>query len=235
MVPSSISGTTRYARGQDRIEVAYDDSYRLRLDVGLEGGPGPGRVKVLGGFLLEDSLALLHPLAPERPAYTHKTAAMPCHGTLSFGDHRVNLDGALATLDWTRSFASRHTTWKWASLATWSASGKRLGLNLSAEVYEDDEGASRENAVWLDGRVSTLGNVRFTMPNEPCCEDWTIVSEADDSVDLRFRPLGARHADIDYRLVSSRFVQPYGLFNGHVAGEEVVDAFGVVEDHDAHW
>jgi len=235
MAPSSVAGKTRYQHKQNRIEIAYDDSYRLSLDVGLEGGPGPGRLKILGGFALDDSLALLHPLAPGRPAYTHKAAAMRCHGTLSFGDHRVDLKNALATVDWTRSLANRHTTWKWASLAGVSANGTRVGLNLSREVYEDDAGCSRENAVWLDGAVTPLGDVAFEMPSEPCCEDWIIRSKGDESVDLRFRPLGARHADINYRFVSSRFVQPYGLFNGRVAGETLEDVFGVVEDHDAHW
>ncbi len=235
MAESSISGTTRFRHKGDRVEIAYDDSYHLRVDVGLEGGAGPSRLKLSGGFELAESLALLHPLAPERPAYTHKAAGLRCHGTLSFGDHRVDLKDALATLDWTRSMADRHTTWKWASLAGRSLSGREVGLNLSAEVYEDEAGISRENAVWIDGRVTCLGAVDFEMPSESCCEDWRIRSPGDDSVDLTFRPLGARHADVDYRLVSSRFVQPYGLFNGRVAGEELRDVFGVVEDHDARW
>ena len=235
MAKSSIDGKTRFHHKDDRIEIAYEDGYRMRLDVGLDGGPGPGRLKILGGFTLGDSLALLHPLSPERPAYTHKAAGMRCHGTLSFRDHRIDLKDALATLDWTRSMANRHTTWRWASLAGRALSGREVGLNLSADVYDDAEGVSRENAAWIDGKVQTLGEVRFEMPTEPCCEDWRLFSPADDSVDLSFQPLGARHADIDYRLVSSRFVQPYGLFNGRVAGEQLRDVFGVVEDHDAHW
>lgn len=228
--PSSIDGSTRFRHRGGRIEIVYDEGWQTRIDLKVEGK------RLTGSYLVEpqESLALLHPLGPDRAAYTHKAAALPTAGLLTFGDQRISLDGGLANLDWTRSLADRETRWKWASFAHRSGD-VTLGLNLSAEVYDDAAGDSRENAVWVDGQVHALGGVRFEVPRNPGCEDWRIVSREGDEVDLTFTPLGARSQALNLRLVRSDFVQPYGSFRGRVRGHEVDGAFGVVEDHHAVW
>jgi len=227
---SSIVGATRWRRKDKRIEVRYRGRWEVELDVTL------GDLPLRGSFRLEpiESLALLTELERGRPAYTHKAAGLPVRGSVELGHEAIDLDGALATLDWTRSLARRETRWKWASFAGRSDGGV-VGLNLSAEVYDDDEGNSRENAIWVDGRVRPLGGVRFEVPPNPGVDDWRITSRDGDEVDLRFEPLGARAQHLDLKLVKSDFVQPYGLFRGRVAGQSVHDVFGVVEDHLSVW
>ncbi len=83
-----------------------------------------------------------------------QAAGMPVEGSFRWGDEELRFTKAdsFATLDWTRSHATRETTWKWASfagLASTRAGDVSVGLNLSAEVYED-----KENAFWLNGKVS---------------------------------------------------------------------------------
>jgi hypothetical protein len=58
---------------------------------------------------------VVFPLAPDRPAYTHKAGGLPASGALRLGARQIELRDALATLDWTRSLARRRTRWKWAS------------------------------------------------------------------------------------------------------------------------
>lgn len=230
--PSSVSGTTRWRRGADEALIQWDGAaWRVRLDVPLGGTRLRGEARMGTG----EAMALLHPLAPDRPAYTHKAAALPLEGHLTLGGTPVDLEGGLASIDWTRSLARRETRWKWASVSTRLADGSTLGLNLSAEVYDDPGGHSCENAYWHDGRVTPLGGVAFHMPARPAHEAWHIRSLRGDEVDLTFQPLGAREQRLNLGLVRSDFVQPYGSFRGTVAGHRLDDAFGVVEDHLSVW
>jgi len=233
---SSVAGTTRWQHRRQLLEIAWrNGAWQVTVDVQLQGE----RLHGAFAFAPAEALALLHPLAPGRPAYTHKEAACPATGSLTWRGESLAADG-LATIDWTRSLALRETSWKWASFAA-MVGGRRVGLNLSAEVYDDASGQSRENAVWLDGKVFVLGGVRFSVPPEPSAEPWTLRSMHDDAVDLRFQPLGARAQSLDLWLLRSRFVQPYGTFTGTVRPSpdlpalNVDGAFGVVEDHQSRW
>jgi predicted secreted hydrolase len=232
IAPSSLQGTTLWQRGGDRLEVqALATGWQIAMDVRLQGQHLTANLTLQA----EEALALVHPLAPGRIAYTHKAAGMPAHGTLTWAGETLDVQG-LATLDWTRSQALRTTRWKWCSLVHVLADGRRLGLNLSAEVYDGPDGVSQENAAWLDGSVHPLGIAQFQVPADPQREAWRITGP---EVDLTFRPMGARQQDVRLGLISSRFVQPFGLFTGSltISGQRltIAGAFGVVEDHLARW
>ena len=228
---SSIAGTSSLRHRGALIEAGFDGAHTLRLDLPLGGSRLEGEAR----FPLEETLALLHPLPSGQPAYTHKAAAAPAEVALRLGGRPLNFEGALASLDWTRSLAERETRWKWASTSARLKSGARLGLNLSAEVYDDARGHSRENALWIDGAARPLGGVRFELPDDRAHQPWRIRSLEGDEVSLRFQPLGARRQDLDLKLISSRFIQPYGRFEGEVCGHRLEGAFGVVEEHFARW
>ncbi|MEM9068246.1 MAG: DUF2804 domain-containing protein [Myxococcota bacterium] len=229
--PSSVHGRTRWRHRDAEIDIGWRarGGWDVRLDVPLTRGP------LQGSFRIEaaDALALLFDLGGGRPAYTHKAAGLRATGSVRFGDEAIDLAESCAVSDWTRSLAARTTRWKWASFAGESG-GALLGLNLSAEVYDKD-GASQENALWIDGQVETLGGVRFEVPRTPGVDDWRIRSVDDDAVDLTFRPLGARAQHLDLKVLRSDFVQPYGRFHGRVRERTIDGIFGVVEDHLSVW
>lgn len=231
--PSSVRGTTRMARGRDRIELTARDGWDVEVDVDLRGERLRGSFHVASG----EALALLHPLEPGRPAYTHKAAALRASGLLEWGSRTIELspDEALANVDWTRSLARRETRWRWASLSTRLASGSTLGLNLSSDVYDDAFGDSRENALWVDGVVEPLGGAVFELPPDPAHGIWRIRSRAGDELDLEVRPLGARRRKLDIGLLRVSFVQPFGTWSGRVRDHRLDGAFGVVEDHVSVW
>jgi hypothetical protein len=239
---SSVGGVTSWRHGRAAIDAGWGGVWSVSLDlvVGGERLAGGFRFGALRGQRECESLALLFELGADRPAYTHKVAALRAEGRLWWRGRWHPVDGGLAALDWTRSVARRETRWKWASLSARDRGGRTVGLNLSAEVYDDADGDSQENAVWLDGRATTLGGVTFALPADPLAEAWRVRSLRGDEVELGFRPLGARRQALDLGLLRSDFVQPYGLFTGRLrpAGGpavELVDAFGVVEDHLALW
>lgn len=232
LAASSTHGTTRFARGENELVSRHTpNGFEIDVRLTLEGARLSGHVVCEGGA----SLALVHALSSDRVAYTHKGNLYRTSGHLAFDGTPIPLAGGFATLDWTRSQASRETRWNWASFAGHDVTGRPLGLNLSANVYDDACGESEENAAYLDGSVKGLAGVTFTVPRSPDRMPWRITSKHCDEVSLVFSPLGVRAQDLDVGIVKSRFVQPYGTFTGTVLGRRVESAFGVVEDHLAVW
>jgi hypothetical protein len=228
---SSVLGTTSWKTRRASVSIAANDGWDVDLDIPL----GDERLTGQAHIERRESLAMLHRLDPGHVAYTHKAAGWPASGELHLGGRAIGLDGGLGTSDWTRAQAKRVTVWKWCSLNGFLDDGRPIGLNLSAEVYDDERGHSVENAAWIDGRVRPLEGVRFEVPLHPQRERWRINSLESDEVDLEFDPRGAREEHLNVGLLATDFVQPYGRFEGKVLGHDVTGCFGVVEDHRAVW
>lgn len=229
--PSSVHGATTWRSREATVTIDAHDGWNVDVDIPL----GTERLRGRAHIGSRESLAMLHRLGPRQVAYTHKAAGWPAWGHFELGIRRIGLDGGLAASDWTRSEASRVTKWKWASLSGFLRDGRSIGLNLSAEVYDDERGHSRENAVWIDGKVSALSGVRFSVPSDPRSERWVIRSIDTDEVDIEFEPLGAREDHTNLVLVRTDFVQPYGRFAGRVHEHDIAGCFGVVESHLSVW
>lgn len=240
MAPSSVSGRTVFSAGADRAEIEATGSpaaggYRVNVDLGLSDGS-----RLRGELVIErgDGFSLLHRLDTGLPAYTHKDAGMKASADLTWGSRRIVGEG-LSASDWTRALSKRETRWNWATAGVVMPDGRRVGLNLSAHVYDDANGESEENIVFVDGRPHSLGGARFELPAEPVRQPWRVQSHRDGEFDLTFHPRGAHHENTNAGVLMSRFVQPYGEFEGWVtiSGERLtVDgARGVVEDHLARW
>jgi hypothetical protein len=229
--PSSIRGRTSWNSRSASVSVEANEGWDVTLDIPL----GSERLRGRAHVDARDSLAMLHRLGPRRIAYTHKAAGWPVAGALELGGRTVCLDGGLAASDWTRAQASRITEWKWASLSSFLSDGTPIGLNLSAQVYEDERGHSVENAFWVDGKVRALSGVVFEVPPHPQTQRWQIRSIDGDDVDLEFEPRGAREEHTNFGIVRTDFVQPYGSFTGQVCGHQIDGAFGVVETHISVW
>jgi hypothetical protein len=229
--PSSVRGTTSWHSRGASVSVEANNGWSVELDLPL----GSERLRGRAHIESRDSLAMLHRLGPGRVAYTHKAAGWPVSGQFELGARPIHLDGGLATSDWTRSQASRITEWKWASLGAFLADGTPVGLNLSAQVYEDERGHSVENALWIDGKVQRLSGVVFEVPERPKTQSWKIRSIDADEIEIEFEPFGAREEHTNFGLVRTDFVQPYGRFIGRVLGHDITGAFGVVETHLSVW
>jgi hypothetical protein len=243
---SSLAGTTRWHTPTESVEITGESGvdgaghWHVQLDLPLQSGGEIRRLQadftVQGG----EALALAWPLLGRHRVYTHKEAAQVAQGTVTIGEKTWKASG-LATLDWTRGYHLHRTEWLWASLAAQLPGGDTVGLNLSALVYDDQRGASQENALWWQGHVWPLAGVRFELPLEPECEPWHIVSQQPGELDLRFEPWGARRQNLNLLAIVSRYVQPYGRFFGTLRppGSDAVltlaGAVGVTEQHLARW
>lgn len=230
---SSTQGETRFDHGRDRLRaIQRPDGFSITLDIGVDGRRLTGSFDCANGA----SASVVHRLAHGGIAYTHKGTLYRVTGDLRFDGVALLGDGdALGTIDWTRSEAARVTTWKWASFAGRDTAGRKVGINLSAQVYDDPNGDSVENFLYTEAGASPLPGVVFELPRAPRHMPWRIKSKRGDELDLLFEPLGARAQDVDFGVVESRFIQPYGTYHGRVRDHEIHGVFGVVEDHHAVW
>ena len=207
------------------IRIGFDHGRWLcELELHLQGKPLRANMNFGSGA----PMCLLYPLHRNRGAYTHKEVGNPCFGSVEWDGETFFVDEALGGLDYTHSYADRHTNWKWLFLTGRLVDGRAFGLNLSELLY-----GSAENFLWLDQRLHSLGQVHFVSPKEG---SWRITGER---VQLDFQPLGKRQQDVNMLLVRSAFTQPYGEALGtlHCEGEVlgIASAFGVAEDHRAVW
>jgi Protein of unknown function (DUF2804) len=208
----------RFRRNGDRILVSAKWAHvGVDLSLDLAGAP--------------PALSACCALAPGRFDFTQKLVGLAAHGEIRAGNTRFIASGERSGLDFSHGLLLRETRWRWA-FAT--GEGRVAGVNLSDGFIE-----AAENAVWIDGAPVAVGPVRFERDAERPHEPWRVRS-ADGGVDLAFRPEGQRAQTIDLKLISSRYVQPFGSFSGHVSspsGEriEVRDLPGVAEDHEALW
>ncbi|CAF1638965.1 unnamed protein product, partial [Didymodactylos carnosus] len=136
--------------------------------------------------------------------------------------------------------------------ATNTANGETvvLGINFSADIYNDDQGVSMENALWIDGKVFSIGKIIYDLPEEQfqTTKYWNIHSDdtsgSNDidniNVQLTFEPLGSKEKHLNVIILVAHFVQPYGRFNGTIQINKnevytITNAFGVVENHYSKW
>lgn len=161
---------------------------------------------------------------------TQKSSGMPLTGQVRVRGKNYDLQGGVASFDYSNGLLARETAWRWAS-----AHDLHLGFNLQAGYF-----GGQENALWLDGDLFPLGNAQFDFkPNDPLAA-WHIRTD-DGLLDLQFQPEGMRREDKNLLLAASRYVQPIGSFSGWVKPSRqapprlVRRLVGVTEDHYSRW
>lgn len=173
------------------------------------------------------------PVGMGRAMYSHKVP-LPVEGKAVIDGREVVFDPAhtTAVLDIHKAHYPRKTWWNWVTFAGFDARGRRIGLNLTKNVVTDD--AFHENAVWIDGALTLLGPATFDLSGDA----WTM-GTADGRVSLSFQADGDRRENLNVGLVASKFLQRFGRFSGQIQLEgdtiDVVDMFGLAEDHYAVW
>lgn len=200
-------------------------SERVELDVDLElSDANPLRICTRAGY--------------RGWAYTQKTTPVPLSGYLKIDGKRFELSSPeyMGLTDWTCGFMRRETFWAWASTATSLSDGRALGLNLSCGVNET---SYTENAFWVGGVRTKVDTVDFVFDRDDLMKPWRISSQ-DGKVDLAFHPDSKRGERLTAVLLSSRFTQLIGTFDGCLTGDdgeriEIEGCPGFTEDHYAKW
>jgi hypothetical protein len=155
--------------------------------------------------------------------WTRKRAGVPIEGTVEVPGRRWQVS-ARGVDDESAGYHQRHTSWRWSAGVGRAGDGRRLAWNLVEGV--NDPAASSERAIWVDGEPSEPAPVSF---------------EGMDAIDLvgaerlQFATESSHARDENFLLVSSRYRHRFGTFSGALAGIELAEGFGVMEEHDARW
>ena len=167
---------------------------------------------------------------------TQKASALALSGHLLVQGKQFSLDGGVGGMDYTQGYLARHTAWRWAFACGRLGDGTAVSFNLADGV--NDSLDFTENAAWLGSRLVPLGRARFDYDRAHVEGPWHITT-ADGLLDVTFTPFGAHREERDLKLVKSHFVQPVGLYRGHltVDGKKVAldGLVGVTEDQDITW
>jgi hypothetical protein len=166
---------------------------------------------------------------------TQKAAALAASGAVRAAGRTFPLDGGSGGVDFTAGVLARETSWRWA-FGTGRAGGAPLGLNL-CEGFGVPASDPGENAAFAGEGPWRLPPVAFEVGGER--SPWRIASPGRE-VDLVFRPAGAHRESKRLGILSTRFTQVAGTFEGTVpladGGALAVTGLpGVVEDHWARW
>jgi hypothetical protein len=161
---------------------------------------------------------------------TQKSPGMPLNGTVRVDSQRFDLQGGVASFDYSNGLLARDTEWRWAS-----AHGLNIGFNLQAGYF-----GNRENVLWLDGQLHALGHACFDYDRHAPLAPWHIYTD-DGLLDLQFLPEGARRENKNLLIAATRYIQPIGSFSGWVRAERnaaprlVEGLAGVTEEHFSRW
>jgi hypothetical protein len=230
-VASSAGGTARLtARGLGaEVAPAGEGSVSLRargadfsVDALLSSADAPA------------PFTLVAPIRGGAVRTTTKSAGLAASGTVEARGRRLSLAGGAGGFDFTAGILARQTAWRWA-FATGRLAGAPFGFNLCAGFGVAAD-ASGENAGFL-GAPYRLPPVVFQAGG--ATGPWRVTG-AGGAVSLTFRPQGAHAEARNLGLVSTRFVQVAGTFEGRIPGPDGAPVSfselpGVVEDHWARW
>ncbi|MEW6732386.1 MAG: DUF2804 domain-containing protein [Acidobacteriota bacterium] len=184
-----------------------------------------------------EPLVVSLPLAGGRYSYTHKLAGLAVEGYLQLDDvrHEFYPQDTFGCLDYSKSYALRHTYWNWACATGRTQEGEAVGFNFVTPTVA----GFPENAIWRGGRLNVIEGVRFHFDSTHIMRPWRIES-ADGSVELEFEPTGTRAQNVRALLVRNRFHQLYGHFHGRLRDSfgktfTIAKLVGVTEEHDVWW
>jgi hypothetical protein len=161
-----------------------------------------------------------------KQVWTRKQAGIAAHGKLALDGADEREIDALAVVDETFGYHSRHTEWWWSAGVGRAPDGGALAWNLVSGVNDPPSGSER--AVWIDGVPNETSPVEFSA-------NLLRVHGADGSV-LRFHPEAERSHSQNLLLVKSDYRAPFGTFSGALpGGVALAHGLGVVEHHRATW
>jgi hypothetical protein len=164
--------------------------------------------------------------------WTRKQAGVRAHGTLTLDGGSPRSIEALAVIDDTAGYHTRHTEWWWSAGVGTDENGVALAWNLVAGVNDPPTGSER--AVWVDGVPSETAPVRFAANlSEIVAEDG---ANAGEGSRLSFSAEAVRRRSENLLVLRSDYTAPFGVFGGTLPGGlRLASGLGVIEHHRAKW
>lgn len=165
---------------------------------------------------------------------TEKRSLLETRGSVRVGQRRWDLAGGRGGFDLTQGLLARRTRWRWAYALGRTEDDKPFAMNLVQGFV-----GALECAVWIGDELIGVGEGRIEPGAGDSRAPWSVKTEC-GTVDLRFVPSDFHRENRELVVVSSKFVQAVGTYEGHVRLNDgrtfvVRDALGVTEDQDTLW
>lgn len=181
-----------------------------------------------------NGVSIVAPSKNKRPFnFTYKNQGVPVKVQINNGGvNTYAVSGNFGSIDFTKGYPPRETTWNWFSCIGKTESDKPIAINIV-----DKFNNNMENILWLDGQKHILSDANFTMQKPLDKTDW-IIETNDKILSCHLSPRGARTENINALVMKSNFTQPFGMIDGTVTINGITEkftAYGVAEDHHAVW
>ncbi len=146
--------------------------------------------------------------------YNQKINYFNLEGSAQVGGKQYNFNNqnAHGALDWGRGNWTYKNRWFWAS-ANGDINGKPFALNLGYGFSDRSQGS--ENAIFYDGILHKLTDVKFHFDESDYLAPWTFTS-SDGRFEASFEPLIDRASKTNLLIIRSKQHQVFGCFNGKV-------------------
>lgn len=157
--------------------------------------------------------------------WTSKRAGVPLTGRIEAGDRSWKVEG-LGVDDQSAGYHARHTSWSWSAGVGTATDGRQLAWNLTSGINDPVSGSER--AVWIDGQPVEPEPVVFSGLE-------AVTFLGGDRLAFDFGQGAERRRHDNFGLIRSDYVHRFGTFTGSLAGIELAEASGVMEEHLAVW
>ncbi len=165
--------------------------------------------------------------------FTYKNQCVPVKVQINNrGVSTYATSGKYGSIDFTKGYPPRETTWNWLSFIGNTETEKIVAVNIVDRFNEN-----MENILWVDGQKTILSPAVFSKHKPYDKTDWLIETK-DGILNCHLSPRGARSENINAVILKSQFIQPFGMIDGTLminGKPEKFTALGVVEDHHAVW
>lgn len=184
----------------------------------------------------EGSMVIATPFKKDKHFYyNQKINCLRANGYVKVGDDIFDFNNnSFGVLDWGRGVWTYKNTWYWSSMSG-TYKGKRIGFNLGYGF--GDTSAASENMFFYNDKAYKLEDVRFDIPiskngSDDFLKEWKFRSATTD-INITFRPILNRHANLNLVFLKSIQNQVFGTFSGYVLidGKEIYfeDMMGFAE------
>lgn len=190
---------------------------KLTVDIPKFNGDQALKASLNFDQLPRDSMVILTPYSDDKKAfyYNQKVNCMVAHGTITYGDRRIDVDGQLGVLDWGRGVWTYDNTWYWGSLSTTLPDGHRFGFNIGYGF--GDTSAASENMLFYDGIAHKLDRLDFGIPivdgKKNFMSPWNM-SSSDGRFEVTFTPIFDNETHLNLIVLGQDAHQVFGYFDG---------------------
>lgn len=160
-----------------------------------------------------DPLVVSMPISPKHYMYTHK-AVMGVEGNARIGDETIQYrpDIDLIAADEFKSYWPLPKRWTWGTAAGKSAEDMPVALNM-VDYFTTDQRFWNENCLWIDGKLSLLGPVKWELDPRDPMKPWRM-RELSGRAAADFHPEAGKTVSLGP--LGFKYYQKCGRYEGYV-------------------